>query len=33
VATSYNQTYGPQWLTPTAIMPARFIKFNAQFDW
>ena len=33
VATAYNQTYGPAWLTPTAIMPARFIKFNAQFDW
>jgi hypothetical protein len=33
VATAYNQTYGANWLTPQAIMPARFIKFNAQFDW
>ncbi len=33
VATAYNQTFGPRWLTPTAGMPARFIKFNAQVDW
>ena len=33
VATAYNQTFGPAWLTPTAVMPARFIKLNAQIDW
>ena len=32
-ATNYNQTYGPAWLTPTAVVPARFIKLSAQFDW
>jgi hypothetical protein len=33
VATSYNQTYGPAWLTPTGVLPARFIKVSAQIDW
>ena len=27
-----NITYGPAWQRPTAILRARFIKFNAQFD-
>ena len=31
-ATAYNQTYGPAWLTPTAVLPARFIKLSAQID-
>lgn len=30
--TGYNQTYGPRWLLPTAIMQARFAKISAQFD-
>ena len=28
--TTYNQTFGPRWLTPTQIMPARFAKFSVQ---
>jgi hypothetical protein len=32
VGTAFNQTYGPRYLTPTAIMPARFAKFSMQFD-
>ena len=28
--TSYNQTFGPRWLTPTQIMPARFVKISVQ---
>ena len=31
--TSYNQTYGPAWLTPTGVLQARFIKLSAQIDW
>jgi len=32
--TAFNQTYVTgKYLTPTAIMPARFLKFSAQFDW
>jgi hypothetical protein len=30
--TSYNQTYGARWLTPQAILQARFAKVSAQFD-
>jgi hypothetical protein len=31
--TAYNQTYvAGKYLSPTAIMPARFLKFSAQFD-
>ena len=29
---SYNQTYGPRWLTPTGILQARFAKLSAQLD-
>jgi hypothetical protein len=29
---SYQQFYGPSWLAPTAIMPARFAKLSLQFD-
>ena len=29
---TYNQTFGPAWLTPTAILQARFAKISAQFD-
>jgi hypothetical protein len=31
--TAYNQTFGPRWLTPTQIMPARFVKLSLQVDW
>jgi carboxypeptidase family protein len=27
-----NQTYGARWLTPTLVLPARFAKVSAQFD-
>jgi hypothetical protein len=33
--TSYNQTYSPTtttWLTPTGVQAARYVRFNAQFD-
>jgi hypothetical protein len=33
--TTYNQGYSPTtttWLTPTAILPARYARFNLQFD-
>jgi hypothetical protein len=33
--TTYNQTFDPTkttWLTPTAITPARYARFNMQFD-
>ena len=30
--TAYNQTFGPRWLTPTQIMPARFVKLSVQLD-
>jgi hypothetical protein len=29
---SYNNTYGPAWLRPTAILTGRWAKFGAQFD-
>jgi hypothetical protein len=29
---SYNQTYGPAWLTPTSILTARFAKISAQVN-
>jgi hypothetical protein len=29
---TYNQTYGARWLTPQAILQARFAKITAQFD-
>ena len=29
---SLNQTYGPAWLTPTAVIQARFAKVSAQID-
>ena len=35
VVTGYNQTYSPTsttWLTPTDILPARYAKISAQFD-
>ncbi len=27
-----NNTFGPAWLQPTTIMPARFAKVSLQFD-
>ena len=35
VVTTYNQTFVPTsqtWLTPTSILPARYAKISAQFD-
>ena len=35
VVTAYNQGYSPTtttWLTPTAILPARYARFNMQLD-
>jgi hypothetical protein len=35
VATLYNQGYSPTtttWLTPTAILPARYVRLNLQLD-
>jgi hypothetical protein len=34
VVLSYNNTFVPggQWLTPTAIQPARYLKVSAQVD-
>ena len=34
VVTAYNNGYSPTgaWLTPTAILPARYARFNLQFD-
>jgi hypothetical protein len=29
---SYNNTYGPAWLRPTAILAGRWAKFGAQWD-
>jgi hypothetical protein len=29
---TYNQTYGARYLTPTLVLPARFAKVSAQFD-
>jgi hypothetical protein len=31
-ALSHNNTFGGQWLRPTSIMPGRFVKFGAQWD-
>jgi hypothetical protein len=30
--TAYNQTLGPSWLAPQGILPSRFAKVSAQFD-
>jgi hypothetical protein len=27
-----NPTYGPAWLTPTAVLGARTMKFGVQYD-
>ena len=34
VVTAYNNGYSPTgaWLTPTAILPARYARFNLQLD-
>ena len=32
-ATNYNNTFGPAWNRPTAVLPARFAKVSATFDW
>jgi hypothetical protein len=32
VADSYQQTFGTSWLTPLTIIPARFARIGAQFD-
>ena len=32
VVQTYNLTYGPNWLTPTLVMPARFVKLSAQVN-
>jgi hypothetical protein len=34
VVTNYNQAFTPggPWLTPTAIQPARYIRFSTQID-
>ncbi len=32
VADSYQQTFGSSWLTPLTIIPARFARIGAQFD-
>ena len=29
---TFNLTYGPNWLTPTLVMPARFVKVSAQVN-
>src|SRR4029453_1401683 len=29
---TYNQKYGTRYLTPTLVLPARFAKVSAQFD-
>jgi hypothetical protein len=29
---TYNPTYGTTWLTPQAILVARFAKLSVQFD-
>jgi hypothetical protein len=31
-ATTINQTYGPNWLKPQAIMNARYLRFGVQLD-
>ena len=30
--TSYNQTFGPQWLLPMQVLPARFMKVGFEFN-
>ena len=34
VVTAYNNGYSPTgaWLTPTTILPARYVRLNLQFD-
>jgi hypothetical protein len=32
VVQTYNLTYGPNWLTPTLVLPARFFKLSAQVN-
>jgi hypothetical protein len=32
VVLRYNNTFGPQWLTPTSIIDARLLKVSAQID-
>jgi hypothetical protein len=34
VVTNYNQAFipGGSWLTPTAIQPARYLRFSTQID-
>ena len=32
VADSFTQTFGPSWLAPLSILPARFAKLGVQFD-
>ena len=32
VADSFTQTFGPSWLAPLSILPARFAKLGLQFD-
>ena len=27
-----NTRYGPSWLRPTAVLPARFVKFGLQME-
>jgi hypothetical protein len=29
---TYNQTYGPNWLTPTSVLAARIAKIGATFE-
>ena len=31
--TSYNQTFGANYLVPNAILQARFAKFSMHIDW
>ena len=33
VATSYDETFGPRWLQPREVLPARFVKLSMQIDW
>jgi hypothetical protein len=32
VVQNSNATFGPAWLTPTLVMPARFVKLSAQVE-
>jgi hypothetical protein len=29
----FNNTYGPNWLNPTARLAGRMFKFGVQVDW